>query len=268
MFRIEQYIERHSEYDQGEWEKRRDAASTAIQAQARQAIVQEAVKPLHEPELRQLLVELKKKNEITIDHVSQDQVIEAGFSQDALDRARGLVQSFEAFLEEHKDEITALQVLYSRPYAQRLTFEAVRELAEAIEKPPYLWNESQLWQAYAALEKSKVRGAGGKRILTDLVSLVRFAMHQENELVPFPERVNANFRVWLGEQEEAGRQFTEEQRRWLEMIRDHIAGSLGIEMDDFELSPFAQAGGLGKVVQLFGADLRPVLDDLARTLVA
>ncbi len=237
-------------------------------AAARAAIVQEAVKPLYDPGLRTLLVELKKKNEITIDHVSQDQVIEAGFSQDALDRARGLVQSFEAFLEEHKDEITALQILYSRPYAQRLTFEAVQELAEAIEKPPYLWNESQLWQAYAALEKSKVRGAGGKRILTDLVSLVRFAMHQDNELVPFPERVSANFRVWLGEQEQAGRQFTEDQRRWLEMIRDHIAGSLGIEMDDFEYAPFAQEGGLGKVFQLFGDELGPVLDDLARALVA
>ena len=98
-----------------------------------------------------------------------------------------MVQSFEQFITDHKDEITALQVLYSRPYKQRLKFEAVKELADAIEKPPYLWNESQLWNAYAALEKSKVKGASGKRILTDLVSLVRFAIHQDNELIPFPE---------------------------------------------------------------------------------
>jgi type I restriction enzyme R subunit len=121
----------------------------------------------------------------------------AGFSQAALDRARGLVQSFEQFIADHKDEITALQILYSQPYKQRLTFEAVKELADAIEKPPYLWNESQLWQAYAALEASKVKGASGRRILTDLVSLVRFAIHQDNELIPFPERVNANFKAWL-----------------------------------------------------------------------
>ncbi len=88
-------------------------------------------------------------------------------------------------------------MLYSKPYKQRLTFEAVKELADAIEKPPHLWNESQLWDAYAALEKSKVKGASGKRILTDLVSLVRFAIHQDNELIPFPERVNANFKAWL-----------------------------------------------------------------------
>ncbi len=93
-------------------------------------------------------------------------------------------------------------------------------------------------------------------------------MHQENELVPFPERVNANFRVWLAEQEKAGRQFTDERPCWLEMIRDRIAGSPGIEPDDFELSPFAQAGGLSQVYQLFGEGLNSVLDGLARALVA
>jgi type I restriction enzyme R subunit len=227
-----------------------------------------ASKPLCDPTLRQLILDIKAKNELTIDHVSQDQVIEAGFSQAALDRARGLVQSFEQFIADHKDEITALQILYSKPYKQRLTFEAVKELADAIEKPPYLWNESQLWQAYAALEASKVKGASGRRILTDLVSLVRFAIHQDNELVPFPERVNANFKVWLAGQESAGKQFTEEQMWWLEKIRDHIAAELQIVPDDFELVPFNQKGGLGKVYQLFGAELNTLIEQLNETLAA
>ena len=227
-----------------------------------------ASKPLCDPALRQLILDIKAKNELTIDHVSQDQVIEAGFSQAALDRAKGLVQSFEQFIADHKDEITALQILYSQPYKQRLTFEAVKELADAIEKPPYLWNESQLWQAYAALEASKVKGASGRRILTDLVSLVRFAIHQDNELVPFPERVNANFKAWLAGQESAGKQFTADQRRWLEMIRDHIAANLGIEPDDFEYAPFAQEGGLGKVYQLFGDELNTLIEQLNESLAA
>ncbi len=228
----------------------------------------EAVKPLCDPNLRNLLVEIKQRNEITIDHVSQDQVIEAGFSQAALDRAKGLVRSFEKFIQDHKDEITALQVLYSKPYKHRLTFEAVKELAAAIERPPNLWNESLLWNAYAALEKSKVKGASGKRILTDLVSLVRFAIHQDNELIPFPERVNANFKAWLASQEGSGKKFTEEQRRWLEMIRDHIAANLSIQPDDFEYAPFSQQGGLGKVHQLFGDKLNTIIQELNETLAA
>ena len=139
---------------------------------------------------------------------------------------------------------------------------------EAIEKPPYLWNEPELWQTYAALEASKVKGASGRRILTDLVSLVRFAIHQDNELVPFPERVNANFRAWLAGQESAGKQFTADQRRWLEMIRNHIAANLGIAPDDFEYAPFAQEGGLGKVYQLFGDELNALIEQLNETLAA
>jgi type I restriction enzyme R subunit len=237
-----------------------------------------ASKPLCDPALRQLILDIKAKNELTIDHVSQDQVIEAGFSQAARDRAKGLVQSFEKFIADHKDEITALQILYSKPWKQRLTFEAVKELADAIEKPPYLWNESQLWQAYAALEASKVKGASGRRILTDLVSLVRFAIHQDNELVPFPERVNANFKAWLAQQPpsplagegrgEGASRFTQEQLHWLEMIRDHIAANLGIEPDDFEYAPFAQEGGLGKVHHLFGENLPEMLASLNDALAA
>ena len=95
--------------------------------------------------------------------------------------------SFQAFIEEHKDEITALQVLYSRPYAQRLRFADIKALAEAIQAPPRNWTPETLWRAYETLDKSKVRGSG-TRMLTDLVSLVRFAIGQDDELVPFSDR--------------------------------------------------------------------------------
>ena len=258
----------------------REAVPQAHELEAlRVKLIQHALKPLHDPNLRNLLVEIKKKNEITIDHVSQDEVIEAGFSADASERAKGIVHSFEQFIEDHKDEITALQILYSKPYKARLSFDDIKELADQIQAPPNLWTESQLWQAYAALEKSKVKGAGGRRILTDLVSLVRFAIHQDNELIPFPERVQANFNAWLATQQTAvhpelveGQQptsrFTPEQMHWLEMIRDHIAANLGIETDDFEYAPFSQEGGLGKVYQLFGEDLPNIIEELNESLAA
>jgi type I restriction enzyme R subunit len=236
-------------------------------------LMQRAVKPLCDPALRQLLVTLKQQAEQIIDTVTQDQLIEADFSEAARERARGTVESFERFIAEHKDEITALQILYSRPQrlagagqgAEPLTFEALKALADTLQAPPHLWTESQLWQAYAALDKSKVKGENRRRILTDLVSLVRFAMHQDNELLPFPERVNANFKAWLAQ---AGHPFTPEQLHWLEMIRDHIAANLGIEPDDFEYSPFAQEGGIGKVYQLFGPELPRVLEAMNRELAA
>lgn len=233
-----------------------------------------AVKPLCDPALRNLLIDLKKKAEQVIDTVTQDQLLEADFSEAARDRAKGTVESFEKFIADHKDEITALQILYQQPQrlkglqAETLTFEALKALADTLQAPPHLWTEGQLWQAYAALDKSKVKGDNRKRILTDLVSLVRFAMHQSNELVPFPERVNANFKAWLAQQTQAGTLFTPEQRHWLDMIREHIAGNLTIVPDDFEYSPFAQEGGMGRVYQLFGAELPKVLEAMNRELAA
>jgi type I restriction enzyme R subunit len=232
------------------------------------ALLEEAAKPIAaNPALRNKLVEIKKSYEQTIDTVTKDQVLEAGYSAAAREKARSIVDSFEAFIRENKDEIIALQVLYGRPYKQRLTFKQIKELADAIQRPPRAWTPELLWQAYEKLDRSKVRGSGGK-LLTDIVSLVRFALRQEGELRPFQEQVQERFSGWLGQQESSGRKFSEEQRQWLELIRDHISSSLAIETDDFEYVPFAQHGGLGKAYQVFGKDLTPLLNELNEVLAA
>ncbi len=238
-----------------------DSASRGGNAGIQPALI-EAVKPLANPALRNLLLKLRQQADQIIDIVTEDKLIAAGFSTE---RAKSLVQSFEAFIAQHRDEITALQILYNRPVKAPLKFEDIKALADTLHAPPHLFDESALWQAYAALDKSKVKGTSSRRILTDLVSLVRFAMHQENELVPYPERVAANFKAWLAQQ---GSAFTAEQTHWLEMIRDHIAGNLGIAIDDFEYAPFNREGGLGRVHQLFGERLPQVFEEMNRELVA
>ncbi|MGH8857322.1 MAG: type I restriction-modification enzyme R subunit C-terminal domain-containing protein [Polaromonas sp.] len=252
--------------------------------------LREAAKPFSNPALRDLILKLRQKADQVIDIVTKDTLISATFTEGS-DRAKELVHSFEAFIQQHKDEITALQILYSRPTRAPLKFDDIKALADALHAPPHLIDESALWQAYAALDKSKVKGASQRRLLTDLVSLVRFAMHQENELVPYPERVQANFKAWLAQHHSSlpsrdslplplgeGRgegspnahrtPFTPEQIHWLEMIRDHIAANLGIEIADFEYAPFNTEGGLGKVHQLFGAELPKVIEELNRELAA
>jgi type I restriction enzyme R subunit len=246
-----------------------DAQPTPNQvAEAAQVLIREACAPIAtNPPLRQQLIDLKRSLEQTIDTLSKDTVLEAGFSADAKEKARSLVTSFEQFITEHKDEITALQVLYSRPYKQRLRYEDIKALADAIQVPPRSWTPEVLWHAYETLDQSKVRGAGGRRLLTDIVSLVRFALHHEPELTPFAETVQGRFATWLAQQEARGRGFTDEQRRWLELIRDHIAANLGIETDDFDYTPFSQRGGLGKVHRLFGNEFTSILGELNEALV-
>jgi type I restriction enzyme R subunit len=237
-------------------------------AAATRALLDKAVQPLAtNPELRNRLVELRRQQEQMIDEVSGDELVEAGYSKDATDRARETVESFEQFIERNKDEITALQILYSRPHRQRLTYPQLRELAQAIEKPPRQWTPEKLWAAYEAVDRSKVRGSE-RRVMTNLVTLVRYALHEDDELVAFPDRVAERYHAWLLQQQNADRDFTPEQLAWLARIRDTIASSLGVTRQDFEYSPFAERGGLGKAVELFGDELDPLLDELAEVLAA
>ena len=210
------------------------------------------------PELRQRLIEIHRAYEQTIDTVSQDTVIQAGFS-DA--EAHDLTSSFREYIEENRDEITALQLLYQRPYRQRLSYTDIRALAEVLQSPPRSWTSDRLWDAYRQLDQSKVRGSS-QRVLADIVSLVRYAIGADDELSPFAEQVEERFRGWLATQEIAGRDFSDEQRQWLEDIKDHIAGSVSIEPGDLQYAPFAQRGGIGRASAVFGDGLAPLLEEL------
>ena len=232
--------------------------------EARTQLLEDAAKPLAaNPELRQLLANIRSSYEQTIDTVSVDNVTEAGFTAD---QANSMIQSFQHFIEENKDEITALQVLYQRPYRKRLSYADIKALADAMKLPPRSWTTDRLWEAYRQLDKSKVSGSG-QRTLADIVSVVRFAIGGSDELAPFADGVRERFNGWLAMQQTAGRAFTPEQRRWLENIRDHIAGSVSMEMTDFQYAPFNQQGGLVKAFDLFGDELDGLLEELNGALV-
>jgi type I restriction enzyme R subunit len=237
--------------------------------QATETLLQRATEPLAtKPALRTLLQDLKREVEQVIDEVTQDELLEAGASEEAKEKARALVASFEQFIEENKDEIDALQFFYAQPYSKRLTFKDIKDLADAIKAPPRSWTPEKLWRAYETLRKDKVRGASCKRLLTDIVSLVRFATHKDDELVPFGDRVRGRFDRWMAQQRNQGRDFTAEQLRWLEMMRDHIATSLEMTVEDLDFAPFAESGGRGKAAQLFGDKLPAVLGELNEVLAA
>ena len=246
-----------------------DASPDEAQAKRASAVLlREAAAPLaSNPTFRNLLLEVRRRTEQTLDTVSPDVLLGAGMSDEARERQRQIVQSFEQFLRAHRDEITALQVLFSRPYVQRLRPVQIKELADALQKPPLSLDSERIWQAYAALDRSRVRGSA-RRILTDVVALVRFALQQDEALVPFPDAVASRYREWLERQEALGRHFTDEQRWWLDAIKDAIAASFAVELESFDYAPFVQRGGAGRAYQVFGAQFESLLEELNRELVA
>ncbi len=250
-----------------------DATPTEEQVRAAQEELRdEAASPIaHNPALREALLEVRKQQEVTIDVVTVDEVTRAAPRKDLspdYDAAQAMVSEFEAFCREHRDEIDALAVLYSRPYRQRLTREQLLRLAEAIQRPPRRWTTEELWAAYERVERDRVRGASRGRLLTDLISLVRHALGVEDELVSYREHVEERFRNWLAQQENRGRRFSDEQIEWLELIRDQVAVDMEVRPEDLDQPPFLDRGGLGRFYELFGEEYERVLAELNEELVA
>jgi type I restriction enzyme R subunit len=242
---------------------------------AEQESMTAALKPLHNPRLRETILAIKADLEQVIDEVTRDTLLVSAFDEAARAKARSLLADFKQFIADNKDQIEAIHLLYSKPYRAGLRYRQVRELAAKLNRAPFNINPDdakhagiqRLWNYTTALEPEKVKGPGGTS-LVDLIALVRHAIHPQEPLLPVREEVEANYKAWLAEQQTAGTAFTAEQAAWLDAIKDHIAQSLAIEQADFEEVPFNRMGGLGKVYQLFGDRLPKILDELNERLAA
>ncbi len=226
-----------------------------------------ALQAFHDPKLRDAILAAKRSLEQVIDEQTPDQLLRAGFDAQALEKARSMLTSFRKFIEDNKNEIEALQVLYSVPYRAGLQFRHVKELAAKLNHPPFFVDPNRpesltrLWQAYSVVEPDKVAGKGGRQ-LVDVIALVRHAMDPNSLLTPIGVTVEARYQQWMAEKQMNGAVFTVDQRRWLDAIKDHIAGSLAIEQDDLEEIPFNSIGGLGRAFELFGDQLTGILNEL------
>lgn len=239
---------------------------------AAEALADEAAKPLaSNPGLRDLLEAKRRKADVTIDHLTGDELISAGYDEE---KARQLVTSWKQFLEDNQDEITALQILYNRPHAKRhLVYEELKTLAEAIARPPYHIAPAEVWKAYEHLEKRPVT-ANPVKILTNLITLVRHTVDPEaTPLAPFPELVETRYQQWLAQH---GERFTDAQRHWLDVIKNYVAlnGAFATDDQDAYLDAWQSVDSdegvpLAVANRVFGKDtLKPIIEELNEVLVA
>ncbi len=180
--------------------------------------------------LRKLLIDLKAQSEVLVNEITPDAVISSGFDQRQAEETTG---KFKRFMDENKDELLALQILYSRPYGARgLTHQAVRDLADALARPPWNLTPPTIWSAYKRLYSDRVRDASPNRLLSDIAARVRFALDPETRMLePFAASVEQRFNLWLGREKNAGRDYAGEQLTWLQLIKSFVAANAVIERD-------------------------------------
>ena len=234
--------------------------------QAGKQLAREAATPFLNAAFRRRILEIRQQNEQTIDRHTIDDVLYSGFDAAAVDKARAKVQDFRAWIEEHKDELTALQVLYAGTRPLNLSLKDLRDLKDALVRPPISATPVQLWRAFEAVEADKVEGQGGFQ-LADLVNLVRHALIPSGRLAPYRKELHERYQAWLRARD-ADNAFTAEQREWLDRMAEHIATSLAIEREDFEAGWFGQQGSLGRAHALFREELKPLMAELNERLAA
>ena len=234
---------------------------------AQREMIREAVAPFQLPEVRDYIENVRRTHDQIIDNTNPDAVTFAGFDAQREENADRVIKTFRDFIEENKDEIIALRIIYNEAYKDRpMVIDQLKALYEKLKEKGV--TIERLWDCYVIKQPEKVK-RGTMAQLTDLISIIRFEMEDHTgKLVPFETVVRANFQKWTLRKNAGHIHFTEEQMEWLHLIRDHIAASLSIEPDDLELSPFDHKGGLGRFYEVFGADYEAILHELNIELVA
>jgi type I restriction enzyme R subunit len=121
---------------------------------ARKSLADAACAPFDLPALRDALAKAKQDAEQTIDTVTVDTVLSQGFDAAAKEKAMALLKSFRDYIEQHRAEITALQILYSRPYKQRLTEAMLKDLEAKLKQEPLFGSDpvNQIWRAFELVD--------------------------------------------------------------------------------------------------------------------
>ena len=254
-------------WDEIPYEERGIKSFDQVREEAQQELIDQASSTFN-GELNDYLDNVRKQHEQIIDTHNIDTVTKSEWDTTTVDKARVIIQDFNTYLEENKDEIKALSIFYNQPYNRReITFDMIKEVLEKLKIDKPLLAPDYVWEAYKAVEEVKTEQP--KDQLTALVSLIRRACGIDNSLSAYDKTIDENFKRWIFQQN-AGQhnRFTQEQMDWLRMIKDHVVSSYHIELDDFDNLPFDAHGGRGKMYQLFGDSMISIIDELNEVLAA
>jgi type I restriction enzyme R subunit len=232
----------------------------------KQKLIDEAVAVFHNPDLRDFIVDIRKKYDQIIDVINMDAITNIGWVKDQAAAATTTINDFKAWIENHKDEITALQIFYAQAYQRRaFSYKMIKDLCERLKTEKPLLAPLNVWRAYEQLEKTN---GSAKNELIALVSLIRKVSGIDATLTAYDKTVDKNFQDWVFKKQAGNLKFTEMQMQWLRMIKEYVTNSFHLDKEDFDLDPFNKNGGLSKMWQLFGEQTDEIINELNEVLAA
>ena len=196
-----------------------------------QGTLVEYISPSHDNSMRMGLIycligNLQARNKLLemqrgylVETGDDDKVLYAGFSKET---AKTYIENFEKYLEDHKDDIEALRIIYNSE-DKVITHDMLMELRDRLLSESRQYGVYQIWKNYKLLdEQGDVEVLDGKvnvNALTNLIQIVRYAYKKSQKLTSLINGYASRFSLYCGQNQ---RILTEEQKDIMQQIAEYI----------------------------------------------
>ena len=166
---------------------------------------------------RKKLIELQKGYSVSVQ--DEDQVIYSGFSKET---ARSFIDNFEKYLNDNKDNIEALRIIYNSEDVL-ITHKMLVELRDRLISENKQYGVYQLWKSYKILDADgsvdELDIKHNVNALTNLIQLVRFAYKKNSKLTSLIVGYARRFSLYCGQNQ---RILTDDQVEIMRQVAEYI----------------------------------------------
>ncbi|MCR5517041.1 MAG: DEAD/DEAH box helicase family protein [Lachnospiraceae bacterium] len=166
---------------------------------------------------RNKLIEMQKGYSVSIQ--DEDRVIYTGFSKET---AKGYIENFEKYINDNKDSIEALRIIYNSEDTV-ITHKMLVELRDRLISENRQYGVYQLWKSYKILdEEGNVDELDIKHnvnALTNLIQIVRYAYGKNQKLTSLVVGYAQRFSLYCGQNQ---RVLTEDQVDIMKTIAEYV----------------------------------------------
>lgn len=166
---------------------------------------------------RNKLIEMQKG--YTIFDPSEDTVLYAGFSKET---AKDYIENFEKYLNNNKDSIEALRIIYNSENTV-ITHKMLVELRDRLLSENKQYSVYRIWKNYKTLDEegnvSELDLKHNINVLTDLIQIVRYAYKKNQKLTSLTVGYAQRFNLYCGRSQ---RVLTEDQVEIMKQIAEYV----------------------------------------------
>ena len=177
---------------------------------------------------RNKLLEMQR-GYIVITGEDPDAVIYAGFSKET---AKAFIDNFENYLNENKDSIEALRIIYNSEDTI-ITHSMLNELRDSLLSESRQYGVYQIWKNYKVLDTEgnvdELDVKSNVNALTNLIQIVRYAYKKNQKLTSMVKGYAKRFNLYCGQQQ---RVLTKEQVEIMHQVAEFIINDGAISVQE------------------------------------